>query len=150
MNQNVQALQKAMSEETSTQDLQLAQRNVARIVSKHATLEAFDELVALYCGPRKLRGGDAWINAKLLETWSAKVTQSVLKTAYWVPADRPVLATTELKPFLVDSASLEDLPPTLRVSKVAFVFFSLVGRDSKMKHKTSSPLPFCTDPYSRG
>ncbi|CAJ1344419.1 unnamed protein product, partial [Effrenium voratum] len=84
MNQNVQALQKAMSEETSTQDLQLAQRNVARIVSKHATLEAFDELVALYCGPRKLRGGDAWINAKLLETWSAKVTQSVLKTAYWV------------------------------------------------------------------
>ncbi|CAJ1344418.1 unnamed protein product, partial [Effrenium voratum] len=77
MNQNVQALQKAMSEETSTQDLQLAQRNVARIVSKHATLEAFDELVALYCGPRKLRGGDAWINAKLLETWSAKVLNSM-------------------------------------------------------------------------
>ena len=114
--------QKNKSEETSTQDLHLAQRNVARIVSKHPTLEAFDELAALCCGPRK------WV----------------------VPADRPVLATTELKPFLVDSASLEDLPPTLHVSKVAFVFLSLVGRDSKMKHKTSSPLPFCTDPYSRG
>ena len=115
MDQSVQAVQTAMRETPSPEELQLAQRNVARIVQTHPSLQASDELVSLYCGLRRLKGGSARISGKMLENWSTKVVQSTLiKTAYWVvPADRPVLNTPNVKPFLVDPASLDDLPPTL-------------------------------------
>ena len=126
MAHTAEELKEAMAQTVAPNERRMAEKNVGRIVQGHPTLKATEELVSLYCALRKLRGPDARINANMLETWQSKAVQATMvKTSYWVvPLDaarQKILDRKDVKPFLVDPDTFDDVPPNLDISSLAFV-----------------------------
>ena len=101
-------------------------RNAHRSLSRGSLAKlgnAEEQMVALFCAFRRVKGPTARINASVLQQWNTKYQQSTkVKTCFWVvPAESPALSNPDVKLFIVPPEDLAEIPPGLLEQKVVFV-----------------------------